>query len=138
MIKAMICIFKKITSDNYENGDIVKAGHFINSYPLDKLILNICPREAYEIDNIISDMSSEELKQFINDFREKSINDNNANVLIAYLKYCLEEKTAYEHSMRFVRSAEEKGASQFDHEIEVRRNEAVRNYAVKRASKVYM
>ena len=134
----MIIIFEKIINDSYESEDIVKVGRFINSYPLNRLVSNFFPKEVNEIDNIISDMTADELKLFINDFKMQSDNDENVEVLIAYLSYYLDEKRAYEQRMRYVPSTEEKAASRFDCQINMRLNNEARFHAIKRASSVRM
>lgn len=138
LFKKMIIIFEKIVNNSYENEDALIAGRFINSYPLNELMLLIFPKIVNEIDNIINGMTADELKEFINNFKMEYSSDENTNILIAYLNYLLDEKIAYEECMRFVRSPEEKAASRYDHEVNISLNNAARFHAFKSASKVRM
>ena len=137
-LKEIISSLEKIINNNYKNEDVVKVGRFINSHSLARLVLNFFPKEVNEINNIISNMSVDELNCFINNFKMKSNNNEKVDVLIAYLNYCLDEKKNYEQFMRFESTADERTRSRADLDVIMRQNDTAGLDAIERASKIRM
>ena len=137
LFKKMISIFEKIVKNNYKSEDIVSAGSFIESYPLNELVMEFLPKEIIETNNVINDMSTDELKKYIEKFKAKS-NDENTNVLIAYLNYCMDEKEAEDYNKRLTHTTEEMKRMRADQIISIYERDAARAYAYERASKIRM
>lgn len=129
---------KVVNNENINNNDIIKISDVTDYYSLDDLVMKIFPAEIYEIKNIIRDMNSVELKNYIDNIETKFDVNENIDVIIAYLNYQLDEKMAYEHYIRFVPTYEERAMSRADYNIICKVNDAARAYAIERASKVRM
>lgn len=136
----MISIFERIVNKSYKNEDVVSAGSFIESYPLNELLIKFLPKEVIEINNTINDMSKDELKEYIEKFKAKyNDDDENINVLIAYLNYCMDEKGACEgYNKRLTHTAEEMREIRADQIVLTHERDRAKAYAYERASKVRM
>ena len=135
----MISIFERIVNKSYKNEDVVSAGSFIESYPLNELLIKFLPKEVIEINNTINDMSKDELKEYIEKFKAKyNDDDENINVLIAYLNYCMDEKEAEDYNKRLTHTTEEMKRMRADQIISIYERDAARAYAYERASKIRM